>query len=152
MRNLFDGIKLDTYDMFIPYTLTRSELIKCLEAREIPIITTPNLKEWLYVKSEMLGTRILCSVAFAFSISKMVGVAITPLPTFGSAEKTFYILQDRLELLLGKRGKASFLQQLFGAISGGNEYTWKIDGLYIEHTLVDRCGLVDSTYIKIDSN
>ena len=148
LKNLFEGVLLDAYGLFIPYTFTRPELIKRLEEYEIPMIPTSSFRWAVYVESEMLGSHIPCSVAFVFSGSKMTVVCITALPGAGAPERVFYILQERLEILLGKRGKVPFLQQLFGGDT--REYKWEMGGLNIEHTLVDRCGLVDSTYVYIN--
>ena len=106
MRNLLEGVQLDSYQCFLPWGSPRVEAL--LRERAVPVEVRET--ERLLLRSRMLGAPLLCDVGLGFRDGTLseVGIAASTGPE--EAERAFSTLQARLESLLGQRGKAPLAQ------------------------------------------
>lgn len=138
MRNLPDGIMLDSAQTFIPYGCPRRKVEALLAEHGIPMEPEPSQEDSFCVRSKMLGTIILCRVCLGFENEAFAGAVFAALEPPEAMGRVFFVFQQRLESLLGQRGKPPQGSRLFGQSSTYTEYTWETGGIYAQHTFSDR--------------
>ena len=117
MRNLLEGVQLDSYHL--PWGCPRPRVEALLRERAVPVEVRET--ERLLLRSRMLGAPLLCDVGLGFRDGTLSEVGIAARAGPEEAERAFSTLQARLESLLGQRGKAPPAQHLETLrIPGGN--------------------------------
>ena len=149
MRNLTDGIMLDSAQTFIPYGCPRREVEALLAEHGIPMEPEPSQEDSFCVRSKMLGASIRCRVCLGFENEAFAGVVFAALEPPEAMERVFFVFQQRLESLLGQRGKPPQGSRLFGQSSTYTEYTWETGGIYAQHTFSDRFAPSTTTIVRV---
>ena len=149
MRNLTDGIMLDSAQTFIPYGCPRREVEALLAEHGIPMEPEPSQEDSFCVRSKMLGASILCRVCLGFENEAFAGAVFAALEPPEAMERVFFVFQQRLESLLGQRGKPPQGSRLFGQSSTYTEYTWETGGIYARHTFSDRFAPSTTTIVRV---
>ena len=148
MRNLPDGIMLDSAQTFIPYGCPRRKVEALLAEHGIPMEPEPSQEDSFCVRSKMLGTTILCRVCLGFENEAFVGAVFAALEPPEAMERVFFVFQQRLDML-EQRGKPPQGSRLFGQSSTYTEYTWETGGIYARHTFSDRFAPSTTTIVRV---
>ena len=148
MRNLTDGIMLDSAQTFIPYGCPRRKVEALLAEHGIPMEPEPPQEDSFCVRSKMLGTTILCRVCLGFENEAFAGVVFAALEPPEAMGRVFFVFQQRLEML-EQRGKPPQGSRLFGQSSTYTEYTWETGGIYARHTFSDRFAPSTTTIVRV---
>ena len=148
MRNLPDGIMLDSAQTFIPYGCPRRKVEALLAEHGIPMEPEPSQEDSFCVRSKMLGTTILCRVCLGFENEAFVGAVFAALEPPEAMGRVFFVFQQRLEML-EQRGKPPQGSRLFGQSSTYTEYTWETGGIYARHTFSDRFAPSTTTIVRV---
>ncbi len=148
MRNLTDGIMLDSAQTFIPYGCPRREVEALLAEHGIPMEPEPSQEDSFCVRSKMLGTTILCRVCLGFENEAFAGAVFAALEPPEAMGRVFFVFQQRLEML-EQRGKPPQGSRLFGQSSTYTEYTWETGGIYARHTFSDRFAPSTTTIVRV---
>lgn len=146
MRNLLEGVQLDSYQCFLPWGCPRPRVEALLRERAVPV--EAGEAERLLLRSRMLGAPLLCDVGLGFRDGTLSEVGIAARTGPEEAERAFSTLQARLESLLGQRGKAPPAQQFGDPSHSWMEYTWEMPSLRVRHILDDRFALTESISIR----
>ena len=146
MRNLLEGVQLDSYQCFLPWGCPRPRVEALLRERAVPVEAGEAGR--LLLRSQMLGASLLCDVGLGFRDGALSEVGIAARTGPEEAERAFYTLQARLESLLGQRGKAPLAQQFGGPSHSWREYTWEMPSLRVRHILDGRFVLTESISIR----
>ena len=149
MRDLLEGVCLDSYQCFLPWGSPRPQVEALLRERAVPVEARET--ERLLLRSQMLGAPLLCDVGLGFRDGTLSEVGIAARTGPEEAERAFSTLQARLESLLGQRGKAPLAQQFGGPSHSWMEYTWEMPSLRIRHILDGRFALTESISIRFGS-
>ena len=148
MRNLPDGIMLDSAQTFIPYGCPRRKVEALLAEHGIPMEPEPSQEDSFCVRSKMLGTTILCRVCLGFENEAFAGAVFAALEPPEAMGRVFFVFQQRLEML-EQRGKPPQGSRLFGQSSTYTEYTWETGGIYARHTFSDRFAPSTTTIVRV---
>ena len=148
MRNLPDGIMLDSAQTFIPYGCPRRKVEALLAEHGIPMEPEPSQEDSFCVRSKMLGTIILCRVCLGFENEAFAGAVFAALEPPEAMGRVFFVFQQRLEML-EQRGKPPQGSRLFGQSSTYTEYTWETGGIYARHTFSDRFAPSTTTIVRV---
>ena len=146
MRNLLEGVQLDSYQCFLPWGCPRPRVEALLRERAVPVEVRET--ERLLLRSRMLGAPLLCDVGLGFRDGTLSEVGIAARTGPEEAERAFSTLQARLESLLGQRGKAPPAQQFGYPSHSWREYTWEMPSLRVRHILDGRFALTESISIR----
>ena len=148
MRNLPDGIMLDSAQTFIPYGCPRRKVEALLAEHGIPMEPEPSQEDSFCVRSKMLGTTILCRVCLGFENEAFAGAVFAALEPPEAMGRVVFVFQQRLEML-EQRGKPPQGSRLFGQSSTYTEYTWETGGIYARHTFSDRFAPSTTTIVRV---
>ena len=99
----------------------------------------------------MLGAPLLCDVGLGLCDGTLSEAGIAARTGPEEAGRAFSTLQARLEVLLGRRGKAPLAQQFGGPSHSWMEYTWEMPSLRVRHILDGRFALTESISIRFGS-
>lgn len=146
MRNLLDGIMQQT---FIPYGRPRLEVEALPAEHGVPAETEPQQEDGFFVRSKMPGASILCRVCRGFENGAFAGAVFAALEPQEAMERVFFVFQERLEILLGQRGKPPRGNRLFGQSSTYTQYTWETGRVYARHTFSDRFAPSTTTIVRV---
>ena len=148
MRNLPDGIMLDSAQTFIPYGCPRRKVEALLAEHGIPMEPEPSQEDSFCVRSKMLGASIRCRVCLGFENEAFAGAVFAALEPPEAMGRVFFVFQQRLEML-EQRGKPPQGSRLFGQSSTYTEYTWETGGIYARHTFSDRFAPSTTTIVRV---
>ena len=148
MRNLPDGIMLDSAQTFIPYGCPRREVEALLAEHGIPMEPEPSQEDSFCVRSKMLGASIRCRACLGFENEAFAGAVFAALEPPEAMGRVFFVFQQRLEML-EQRGKPPQGSRLFGQSSTYTEYTWETGGIYARHTFSDRFAPSTTTIVRV---
>ena len=148
MRNLLDGIMLDSAQTFISYGRPCLEVEALPAEHGVPVETEPQQEDGFCVRSKMPGTSILCRVCRVFENGTFAGAVFAALEPREAMERVFFVFQERLEILLGQRGKPPRGNRLFGQSSTYTQYTWETGRVYARHTFSDRFAPTATTVVR----
>lgn len=121
---------------------------RCPAEHGVPAETEPQQEDGFFVRSKMPGASILCRVCRGFENGAFAGAVFAALEPQEAMERVFFVFQERLEILLGQRGKPPRGNRLFGQSSTYTQYTWETGRVYARHTFSDRFAPTATTVVR----
>lgn len=146
-KKVFDHIKLDDFNIEIPFSISKNALIDLFEEKNIPVDTTAVGS--VVVKSCMFSLEICFFIYFGFHDERLTSVTMSPVEHLENS--AWYLRYKQIQkALMNEWGKPcnhwpSILNLLY---PDDQSARWKCDKVKIEHYIRDRFGMEEAIEIK----
>lgn len=144
MKNLVDGIFLDTYNILISYTHGMQDIICALA----PFASCSVSDNRLIIDSKLLGLNNLFRIVFTFDMNLIDNISIFPLRADSEGKELFHRVQRKLAYSLGIPSNVieSFLNFF------NNDYkrhVWRFNNIKITHSFWEHFGFCEEINIQL---
>lgn len=147
-KSMWSYLKLDSFDIEIPYSQSKDLLISFLREKKISFDTPTEMQ--VIIKSKMFSLDANFFIAFHFNGEKLIAITIAPdVVLEGSALYCRYnYVQGALENELGRpHNRLRFILDLLDPDSRLSR--WQRNGIKVEHYLLNRFGMEEVINIKL---
>lgn len=145
---MWSYIKLDSYNLLIPFSLTKAELMKRLQDKGILVVVTTETS--FYVKSKMWSLDMAFFLSFEFDGDTLQTVTVVPDQALEGRElyARYKTVQKALERELGH--PCRFGRSIMNVFDpDGRTSTWQSGGIKVEHFLQNRLSMEEIIQIKL---
>ena len=147
-RKMWSYIKLDSYNLLIPFSLTKAELMKRLQDKGILVVGTTETS--FYVRSKMWSLDMAFFLSFEFDGDTLQTVTVVPDQALEGRElyARYKTVQKALERELGH--PCRFGRSIMNVFDpDGRTSTWQSGGMKVEHSLQNRLSMEEIIQIKL---
>ena len=148
-RNIWNYLKLDSFDVEIPFSKSRTEIIRSFNESNIPISSTSTETE-IVVVSKILSLDVDFSISLQFSGEKLIAIWLVPDPALGG--ETLYSRYNKIQKALENELGYPYnllLRPIMNLLDPGRISYWQRDGIKIKHYLLERFGMEEAIDIKL---
>ena len=129
MKNLIDGIFLDTYNMSIPYACGMQDVICALSPAAVYWIS----ENMLTIESKLLGLEDTFRIVFSFGVNSIDCISASPFQADGDSKELFRRVQKRLVCILGF--PTNIMDFLLNSLNDDyKNHVWKFSTVKITHS------------------
>ena len=141
-------LRLDSFDIEIPFSKTRTEIIKLLREKNVVIDTSVEMQ--VVIKSKLLSLDIVFYIVFQFDNEKLISITMSPNEFLegNTLHSRYKEIQTALEKEFGH--SCNMVQTFLNLLDPDScSVRWQKNGIKIEHYLLNRFGMEEIVRIKL---
>ncbi|MDD6259650.1 MAG: hypothetical protein PUA74_00995 [Clostridiales bacterium] len=148
-KELCSCLKLDSYDVEIPFSSPKTDIIGFFQERNIPFDISADGK--MALKSRILLLDITFLIFLEFDGEKIISVAMLPDRALeGKAlYSRFSAIQKALKKELGSPDNGLLESLMNWLVPDGRSARWRREGVAVKHYLRDRFGMEEIIHIEL---